>query len=117
VLTLPYVIEHVVKDFYKLVCVCENGVGTVIGDLPILPWCFKCRDELRVGNVRVCWSDELTVKVKNYEGKLRIKGAYVNGEVRSVMFILYNIPCSVNATTLFDEVTSIINKLCMKKEG
>jgi len=112
---LPYIIEHVVKDFYKLVCVCENGMGTIIGDLPILPWCFRCKDELKVGNARVCWSDELSVRIKDYEGRLRVKGTYVSGELRSVMFILRNIPCSVDATALFNEVVSIVNKLC--REG
>jgi len=115
VLELPYIIEHVVKDFYKLVCVCENGMGTIIGDLPILPWCFRCKDELKVGNARVCWSDELSVRIKDYEGRLRVKGTYVSGELRSVMFILRNIPCSVDATALFNEVVSIVNKLC--REG
>ncbi len=106
--------EHVVKDHIKIVYLCEEDEGIAVGDLPLLPWCFKCRDELKVLKVSICWSDDIVLKINDREVKLRIELGHVEGKQYSIMFMLNGIKCSWNPDKVYTFVEKFIHEVCSK---
>lgn len=100
--------EHVVRDFMKVVIVCSEEPHAV-GDLPGTPYCFSCDRHLSVGDVVVCYSDEIPLPSG---GRVVIEGTKVLGSVRSVSYIAKGIECSTDPEKLYEEVVALVERIC-----
>lgn len=100
--------EHVVRDFMKVVIVCSEEPHAV-GDLPGLPYCFGCDKSLSIGDVVVCYSNEISLPSG---GRVVIEGTKVLGEIRSISYIVKGIECSIDPEKLYEEVVELVEKLC-----
>jgi len=105
---LPTVIEHVVNKHVKVVYVCGDRSSYAIGDLPALPWCFKCVDRVSLGDTYVCWSEDIRVN----EMVLRVEASKVKGSLRSIQFILLNIDCGASPEEILNLVKKAISERC-----
>ncbi len=100
--------EYVVRDFMKVVIVCSEEPHAV-GDLPGLPYCFGCDKSLSIGDVVICYSNEISLPSG---GRVVIEGTKVLGEIRSISYIVKGIKCSTDPEKLYEEVVELVEKLC-----
>ncbi len=104
------VIEYFVREFIKIVYVCERSKGIAIGDLPALAWCFKCKEKLSLDSAEsfLCNSQEFRV------GPLRvtIEGTHVMGKLRSIGFIARGIDCRERPERVYEVVEELIKEVC-----
>ena len=105
---MPVVIEHIIDDFIKIVFVCENEKATVVGDLPALPWCFECSEELVCSSARICRSS--IKRIGRYE--VVIESTNIEGKLKSIGFLAYNVKCNEDPRTLYESIRNYIVEMC-----
>lgn len=108
-----YYREHVVREFLKVVVVCSEEPHAV-GDLPGLPYCFKCLKDVSAGSSRLCYSEEIVLPSGR---RVVVEGAEVLGEMRSVSYVVRGIDCSVDPEELYEEVSTLVMDVCKDLGG
>ncbi|MCX8208380.1 MAG: hypothetical protein RMH84_03610 [Sulfolobales archaeon] len=103
-----YYREYVVRDFLKVVVVCSEEPHA-IGDLPALPYCFKCEKSISAGGFRLCYSEEVALPSGR---RVVVEGAEVLGEMRSVSYVIRGVDCSVDPEELYEEVSALVERVC-----
>lgn len=103
-----YFKEYVVRDFLKVVVVCSEEPHAV-GDLPGLPYCFRCDKSISINKDKVCHSEEIPLPSG---GRVIVEGTEVLGELRSISYIARGIDCSLDPEKLYREVADLVVSLC-----
>ncbi|MCX8184929.1 MAG: hypothetical protein RMI56_00050 [Sulfolobales archaeon] len=103
-----YCKEYVIRDFLKVVVVCSEEPHAV-GDLPGLPYCFKCVKSVSTSDSRLCYSEEITLPSGR---RVVIEGAEVFGEMKSISYIVRGIDCSIDPEELYEETSTLVLSVC-----
>lgn len=100
--------EYTVNDFLKIVIVCSNNPHAV-GDLPALPYCFSCDKSMFLGEVRLCYSEEIVLPSGE---RLVVEGSEVMGKLKSVSYIVKGIDCEVSPEELYAKISNFVERAC-----
>ncbi|GEM_PF-6440876 len=107
---MPLVMEHTVLKHIKVVCISEEGLTDVYGDLPGLPSCFNKLSCISIGSTRSCLSDWIELQ----KMKLRFMTSTVLGEDRITGFQVLSSEnlCSNDPESIVLSVLEVLGKLC-----
>ena len=107
---MPLVMEHVAFKHIKVVCVSEENLTNIYGDLPGLPSCFDKLSCISINNAKSCLTDWIEL----HDLKLRFMISPVLEENRITGFQViskYNL-CSKDPEDIVLSVLKVLSKLC-----
>ncbi|MEM0014528.1 MAG: hypothetical protein QXX81_00360 [Zestosphaera sp.] len=106
---MPKLLEYVVKDFVKVVYLCnDDGSAEALGDLPALPYCFTHSECVGAGSTKVCWSEWFEVGVL----QVRVESAAVGGDLASISFQARGVRCGDDPERVYSLVREHVLKTC-----
>ncbi len=107
---MPLVMEHTVLKHIKVVCISEEGLTDVYGDLPGLPSCFDKLSCISISSAKSCLSN--WIELQNM--KLRFMISAVLGEDRVTGFQIVSSEnlCSKDPESIVLSVLEVLGKLC-----
>ncbi len=112
---MPLVMEHAVLKHIKVVCISEESLTDIYGDLPGLPSCFDRLSCISIGNAKSCLSDWIELQ----DTKLRFMISTVLGEDRVTGFQIVSSKnlCSRDPESIVLSVLETLGKLCGYNAG
>ncbi len=107
---MPLVMEHVVFKHIKVVCVTEEGLTDIYGDLPGLPSCFDNLSCISISDGKSCLSN--WIKLKDMKLRFVISPVFGEDKVTGFQIISNENLCSRDPEDIVLSVLKILSKLC-----